>query len=402
VWWKTTEIHRPPLPHDQMQRLAIEVPQSRLALPVHIQLYLLAPLAAQAEGVDGSAQQLVRHMVLEALGGPPSAQVGPAAQHPPARRRRVRRAQQRWPPQDRWPSPARRHPPTVMGPLALQARITVGVTVEAPGGCSHHGDGWRPGGGAGRPPACLGLMQAAGGAGGSSWWQRAPEELDGLLEQQLQQQQQAAPGRYHLFLLPAEQAAAQAVVGQHRHAWLAYSGGQAGSARSQLLGSAVALVLVDSFAAKAGELPLPDAACRSFALLGQAAPLLPGRTRRHAARRLPSAAEVPSTHRQAGGSSVEAARAPFPGQPQPAALAGPPFGPQHTRTRTPPRTHKPARAQASPPTASPPSCRSPPRPGPRCRSACATPTWLAGPTPGTSRPSRRGTWRRWRRACSPP
>jgi hypothetical protein len=72
VWWKTTEIHRPPLPHDDMQRLALEVPRARLALPVHIQAYVLAPAeaaAAAAEtGVDGGEPQLLRQRLLEALG----------------------------------------------------------------------------------------------------------------------------------------------------------------------------------------------------------------------------------------------------------------------------------------------------------------------------------------------
>lgn len=57
VWWYTTSLHRPPLPHEAMQQVALEASSSTAYLPVSLQLVVALP-----EGTD--PRNRFRHALL--------------------------------------------------------------------------------------------------------------------------------------------------------------------------------------------------------------------------------------------------------------------------------------------------------------------------------------------------
>lgn len=49
MWWQTTSLHRPPLPHAAMQQVAVEASSSTAFLPVSLQLVVVVlPAGAHA------------------------------------------------------------------------------------------------------------------------------------------------------------------------------------------------------------------------------------------------------------------------------------------------------------------------------------------------------------------
>ncbi len=128
------------------------------------------------------------------------------------------------------------------------------ITLESATGCSQQHSQYSTA--ANPPAACLDLLKASQ-LGGSTqqgyiWQHHSPDHIDHLLHQQLLHHQAATPGHYYLFLLPSmEPLEASVTVGQHRHAWLQYSG-DGSTISSELLKVAAKQVLDGSFAAKAG------------------------------------------------------------------------------------------------------------------------------------------------------
>ncbi|KAF8055721.1 hypothetical protein HT031_006625 [Scenedesmus sp. PABB004] len=235
VWWRSTSLHRPPLPHGAIAAVADAAARPAL-LPLSLQLVLAVPPGAQLP--DGLSEAAL----LRALRGAVELSVA------------VSVARQ-------------------CGPAAAES-------------CSgSDGDG---GGACQLRRACPDLSGAPvpGGSGDVAGLRR----LDEWLAQRAEPQ---APGRYALFLLPQQQQEQQqqesqqqaaaggvVVVGRHRHAWLSYDPAAAAAAPDRLLaaaGAAAARVLGCCFGlhasaaalAAAGALPVSPGggALLSFSLL---------------------------------------------------------------------------------------------------------------------------------------